>query len=90
MQIVRSVRMEEIDPAFLETSYYVYPGNGAEHSYALFYRALHTQRTEGARRAHHVLHPGRRGARAGDGCSGKGTRSGEEFVEAIAAPFSPE
>jgi DNA end-binding protein Ku len=40
MQIVRSVRMEEIDPVFLETSYYVHPGNGAEHSYALFYRAL--------------------------------------------------
>ena len=31
MQIVRSVRMEEIDPVFLETSYYVHPGNGAEH-----------------------------------------------------------
>jgi DNA end-binding protein Ku len=40
MQIVRSVRMEEIDPVFLETSYYVHPGTGAEHSYALFYRAL--------------------------------------------------
>ncbi|HVW07751.1 MAG TPA: Ku protein [Bryobacteraceae bacterium] len=40
MQILRSVRMEEIDPVFLETSYYVHPGNGAEHSYTLFYRAL--------------------------------------------------
>ncbi len=40
MQIVRSVRMEEIDPVFLETSYYVHPGSGAEHSYGLFYRAL--------------------------------------------------
>ncbi len=40
MEIVRSVRMDEIDPVFLETSYYVLPGNGGEHSYSLFYRAL--------------------------------------------------
>jgi Ku protein len=40
MQILRSVRMEEIDPVFLETSYYVHPGPGADHSYGLFFRAL--------------------------------------------------
>ena len=40
MEILRSVRMNEIDPVFLETSYYVVPGNGGEHSYGLFYRAL--------------------------------------------------
>jgi DNA end-binding protein Ku len=40
MQILRSVRMQEIDPVFLETSYYVIPGPGGEHAYALFYRAL--------------------------------------------------
>jgi DNA end-binding protein Ku len=40
MQILRSVHMEEIDPVFLETSYYIHPGSGAEHSYGLFYRAL--------------------------------------------------
>ena len=40
MEILRSVRMEEIDPVFLETSYYVLPGNGADHTYGLFYRAL--------------------------------------------------
>ena len=40
MQILRSVRMEEIDPVFLETSYYLHPGKGSEHSYGLFYRAL--------------------------------------------------
>jgi len=40
MEILRSVRMDEIDPVFLETSYYVIPGNAGEHSYALFYRAL--------------------------------------------------
>jgi len=40
MQILRSVRMQEIDPVFLETSYYVVPGTGGDHSYGLFYRAL--------------------------------------------------
>jgi DNA end-binding protein Ku len=40
MQILRSVLMEEIDPVFLETSYYVHPGKGGERSYGLFYRAL--------------------------------------------------
>jgi DNA end-binding protein Ku len=35
MEILRSVRMDEIDPVFLETSYYVVPGNGGEHSYGL-------------------------------------------------------
>jgi DNA end-binding protein Ku len=40
MQILRSVKMQEIDPVFLETSYYVIPGSGGEHAYALFFRAL--------------------------------------------------
>ncbi len=40
MQILRSVKMHEIDPVFLETSYYVIPGAGGEHAYGLFYRAL--------------------------------------------------
>jgi DNA end-binding protein Ku len=40
MQILRSVKMQEIDPVFLETSYYVIPGPGGERSYGLFYRAL--------------------------------------------------
>jgi len=40
MQILRSVQMQEIDPVFLETSYYVIPGPGGEHAYGLFYRAL--------------------------------------------------
>jgi DNA end-binding protein Ku len=40
MQILRSVHMEEIDPLFLETSYYIAPGPGGDHSYGLFYRAL--------------------------------------------------
>jgi DNA end-binding protein Ku len=40
MQILRSVKMKEIDPVFLETSYYVIPGPGGEKPYGLFYRAL--------------------------------------------------
>jgi DNA end-binding protein Ku len=40
MQIVRSVKLPEIDPLFFETSYYVVPGASGEHAYALFYRAL--------------------------------------------------
>lgn len=39
-QIVRSVPMNQIDPVFLETSYYVIPGPAAERPYALFFRAL--------------------------------------------------
>jgi len=34
------MQMQEIDPVFLETSYYVIPCPGGEHAYALFYRAL--------------------------------------------------
>lgn len=40
MQILRSVKMQEIDPLFLETSYYVMPGTGGEKPYSLFYKAL--------------------------------------------------
>jgi DNA end-binding protein Ku len=40
MQILRSVKMQEIDPVFLETSYYVIPAPGGEKPYGLFYRAL--------------------------------------------------
>jgi len=40
MEILRSVHMEEIDPVFLQTSYFVLPASGGEHSYGLFYRAL--------------------------------------------------
>ena len=40
MTMIRSVRMDEIDSVFLETSYYVLPGDGGAHPYALFFRAL--------------------------------------------------
>src|SRR5579863_6099948 len=35
MQIVEFVRFSEIDPVYLETSYYVVPDDGAERAYAL-------------------------------------------------------
>jgi len=114
MQIVRSVRMEEIDPVFLETSYYVHPGNGAEHSYTLFYRALqesgYAALAEVAmygRQHVLVIRCGPKGlvahtmyyvneVRAGEAHVTEGDVPAKElelarkFVEAIAAPFSPE
>jgi DNA end-binding protein Ku len=40
MEIVRSVRLAEIDPVFLETSYYVVPEPAGERAYALLFLAL--------------------------------------------------
>jgi DNA end-binding protein Ku len=40
MEIVRSVKLTEIDPVFFETSYYVVPDRGAEKPYAILFRAL--------------------------------------------------
>jgi DNA end-binding protein Ku len=40
MEIVRSVRLSEIDPVFFETSYYVVPGQGGEKAYAVLFAAL--------------------------------------------------
>jgi DNA end-binding protein Ku len=40
MEIVRSVRLAEIDPVFFETSYYVVPDRGGEKAYAILFRAL--------------------------------------------------
>jgi DNA end-binding protein Ku len=46
MEIVRSVRLSEIDPVFFETSYYVVPDQGGEKGYAILFEAL--------RKTHHV------------------------------------
>jgi DNA end-binding protein Ku len=46
MEIVRSVRLAEIDPVFFETSYYVVPDRGGEKAYAILFEAL--------RETHHV------------------------------------
>ena len=40
MEIVRSVRLSEIDPVFFETSYYVVPDRGGEKTYAILFAAL--------------------------------------------------
>jgi DNA end-binding protein Ku len=40
MEIVRSVRLSEIDPVFLETSYYVVRDRGSERAYAILFAAL--------------------------------------------------
>jgi DNA end-binding protein Ku len=50
MEIVRSVRLSEIDPMFFETSYYVVPDRGGEKPYAILFEALkETQRVALAR-----------------------------------------
>jgi DNA end-binding protein Ku len=40
MEIVRSVRLSEIDPVFFETSYYVVSDRGGEKPYAILFKAL--------------------------------------------------
>ena len=40
MEIVRSVRLSEIDPVFFDTSYYVVPDRGGEKPYAILFKAL--------------------------------------------------
>lgn len=40
MDIVRSVRLSEIDPVFFETSYYVEPDQGGEKAYTILFEAL--------------------------------------------------
>jgi DNA end-binding protein Ku len=40
MEIVRSVKLSEIDPVFFETSYYVVPDRGGEKPYAILFKAL--------------------------------------------------
>jgi DNA end-binding protein Ku len=40
MEIVRSVKLSEIDPVFFETSYYLVPDRGGEKAYAILFKAL--------------------------------------------------
>jgi DNA end-binding protein Ku len=44
MNIVRSVRLAEIDPVYFETSYYVIPDKGGERGYSLLFLALKQSR----------------------------------------------
>jgi DNA end-binding protein Ku len=68
MEIVRSVPAGEIDPVYLETSYYAAPDRGGEHAYGLLFAALReTGHAALARVAMHgrehivVLRAGRKG-----------------------------
>ena len=68
MEIVRSVRLSEIDPVFFETSYYVVPDRGGEKPYAILFEALRaTQHVALARVGMHgrehvvIVRPGNHG-----------------------------
>ena len=54
MQIEEFVKLDEVDPVFLETSYYVVPEEPAERSYALLYAAL--RKTELVALAQFAMH----------------------------------
>jgi DNA end-binding protein Ku len=97
MQILRSVKMQEIDPVFLETSYYVIPGPGGEHAYGLFYRALtETKLAALAQVAMHgrehiiVLRAGGKGLIAHTMFYVNEVRSGDEYVTETADVSSKE
>jgi DNA end-binding protein Ku len=67
MQVLRAVRLAEIDPLYFETSYFVAPDPGGERAYALLFTALQkTERVALAKVAMHgsehvvLLRPGRR------------------------------
>jgi len=68
MEIVRSVKLAEIDPVFFETSYYVAPGRDGEKPYAILFAALRdTARVALARVGMHgrehvvIVRPGEKG-----------------------------
>ena len=97
MQILRSVKMQEIDPVFLETSYYVIPGPGGEHAYGLFYKALtETKLAALAQVAMHgrehiiVLRAGAKGLVAHTMFYVNEVRGGEEYVTDTADIMSKE
>ncbi len=54
MQILRSVRLAEIDPVYFETSHFVVPDRGGERVYALIFTAL--QKTEHVALAKVAMH----------------------------------
>jgi DNA end-binding protein Ku len=68
IQVVEFVRFQEIDPVYLESSYYVIPGENAEKSYALLLEAMRQtgyaaigQLTMHRRDHVIILRPGKRG-----------------------------
>ncbi|MBI2816489.1 MAG: Ku protein [Acidobacteria bacterium] len=68
MEVLEFVKAEEVDPVYLESSYYVAPGEGGEKPYALFFDAMRSAQYFGvAKIAMHnrehivVLRPGQKG-----------------------------
>jgi DNA end-binding protein Ku len=68
MQMLEFVRLQEVDPIYFETSYYVAPDKGGEKAYSLLYEALRQSEFVGvAQIAMHnrehvvIIRPGRRG-----------------------------
>jgi DNA end-binding protein Ku len=68
MEILRTVHLDEIDPVYFETSYYVVPDKGGDRAYALLFQAL--RQTEYVAVSHVAMHgrehilivrPGRKG-----------------------------
>jgi DNA end-binding protein Ku len=86
MQILRSVRLSEIDPVYFETSYYVVPDKGGERAYALLFAALEkTEYVAIAKVAMHgrehilVVRPGHKGLLAHTMFYNDEIREGNEF-----------
>lgn len=68
MEVLEFVKADEVDPVYLESSYYLSPGEGGEKPYALFFEAMRTAQYFGvAKIAMHnrehivVLRPGDKG-----------------------------
>src|SRR5579862_9112856 len=86
MQILRSVRLADIDPVYFETSYYVVPDRGGERAYALLFAALKkTEYVAIAKVAMHgrehiiVVRPGEKGLLAHTMYYNDEIRSSNEF-----------
>jgi DNA end-binding protein Ku len=96
MQILRSVRLAEIDPVYFETSYYVVPDKGGERAYALLFEAL--RKTEYVALAKVAMHgrehivavrPGKRGLLAHTMFYNDEVRAGNEY-QTDAAGVAPK
>lgn len=97
MQILRSVRLADIDPVYFETSYYVVPDRNGERAYALLFAALQkTQYVALARVAMHgrehvlVLRPGQKGLIAHTMFYNDEIRAGSEFQTDVVTVASKE
>jgi DNA end-binding protein Ku len=97
MEILEFVKLEEIDPVYLETSYYVVPEEAGEKAYALLFRALRQTGYVGLaqvamhRREHVViLRPGQHGLLAHTMYYANEIRKDQEFRTDTSAIASKE